>query len=651
MKKIFLKRIQLNGFRSLNLDVSFNDGTTKISALNGVGKSSLQSAWNWLLTGVCNADEPKNFRLFDDKQEITKDTPMISVKAWVDIDGLEYTIEKSAKPKFTRKRGSDEYIKDSSDTYVIKVDDIVMTATEYNEWLESRIVDVQILDYCLDGSFFKTLAEDDKKQARNILEVIASNVEPSDFSGDYTLISSSLAKGYDIEQILNAAKDEIKDITEHNAKISSDIESKEKILLDYSSVDFDSIFDAINKVKKDIKDIDEQILTCGADKDIIEKINSKTLKLADLTTTHVAAYNALKSEINGKIDGIKIQISQTDNTIKYFTNQKIFWDNCLVDIEEKMDSIRTELNNTLEQAKEVKAKVFSTTCELCGQEMPNSMIEDGRKTFNLWKVETLDKLDEKAKALKNDLDDEKRKHSSFITERLDRIVSIGENEDKMKLLAKEVYELKNQLDKLERDFKPVESTDEYIELAKEIDELKELARKDSSKDALIEKKDDLISRLEELNRQYGIKTKRDELAVEINNLKTAYKEQCITLALCEAKLNQCKEYMEERANIISRKINGNLKDCKIQMWELLKNGERMPSCTIMDKNGVRYRTTNTANKIKINVSLQMLFCNKMNVQMPVWIDEASVFSPSNEPKLNGQVIMLYPSDDKTLKVE
>jgi hypothetical protein len=41
----------------------------------------------------------------------------------------------------------------------------------------------------------------------------------------------------------------------------------------------------------------------------------------------------------------------------------------------------------------------------------------------------------------------------------------------------------------------------------------------------------------------------------------------------------------------------------------------------------------------------------MDIQMPVWIDEASVFSPSNEPKLNGQVIMLYPSDDKTLKVE
>lgn len=651
MKKIFLKRIQLNGFRSLNLDVSFNDGTTKISALNGVGKSSLQSAWNWLLTGVCNADEPKNFRLFDDKQEITKDTPMISVKAWVDINGLEYTIEKSAKPKFTRKRGSDEYIKDSSDTYVIKVDDIAMSATEYNEWLESRIVDVQILDYCLDGSFFKTLAEEDKKQARDILEVIVSNIEPSDFSGDYTLISSSLAKGYDIEQILNAAKDEIKYTNEHNAKISSDIESKEKILLDYSNVDFDAILDGINKVKKDIKDIDEQILTCGIDKDIAQKINSKALKLSALTTIHTAAYNTFKSEINGNIDGIKIQITHTDTNICAFQNKIWFTDKCLIDVEEKIDSIQLELNNTLEQVKEVKAKVFSTTCELCGQEMPNSMLEEGRKTFNLWKVETLDKLNEKAKALKDNLDVEKRRHSSLVAERIDAISNLEESKDIKKRLECELADQKDQLDKLESGFEPVEDTSEYKTLVKEIDELKELARKDSNKDVLTEKKDDLISRLEELNRQYGIKTKRDELAVEINNLKKVYKEQCIALASCEAKLNQCHEYMEERANIISRKINGNLKDCKIQMWELLKNGERMPSCTIMDKNGVRYRTTNTANKIKINVSLQMLFCNKMDIQMPVWIDEASVFSPSNEPKLNGQVIMLYPSDDKTLKVE
>lgn len=651
MRKVILKRIRLNGFRSLDLDVTFNEGTTKISALNGVGKSSLQSAWNWLLTGFCNADEPKNFRLFDDKREITKDTPMISVKAWVDIDGLEYTIEKSAKPKFTRKRGSDEYIKDSSDTYVIKVDDIVMSAAEYNEWLGGRITDVQILDYCLDGSFFKTLAEDDKKQARNILEVVVSNIEPSDFSGDYTLISSSLAKGYDIEQILNAAKDEIKNTKEHNAKISSDIESKEKILLDYSSVDFDSIFDAINKVKKDIKDIDEQILTCGTDKDIVEKINSKTLKLVDLTTIHTTTHNALKNEIKGKIDGLKMQISQTAGTIKYFTNTKIFLDDCLLSIEVKMESIERELNNTHEQAKEVKAKVFSTTCELCGQELPNSMIEEGRKTFNLWKVKTLDKLDEQAKVLKDDLDAEKRKHSSFVTERLGCMADIEEYEAKMKLLTKEVDELKKQLDKLESDFKPVESTNEYIELVKEIDELKELARKDSNKDVLTEKKDDLISRLEELNRQYGFKAKRDELAVEINNLKKTYKEQCITLASCEAKLNQCKEYMEERANIISRKINGNLKDCKIQMWELLKNGERIPSCTITDNKGVRYKTTNTANKIKINIALQTLFCNKEDIQLPVWIDEANRFSPSNEPKLNSQVIMLYPSDDKTFRIE
>lgn len=651
MKKIFLKRIQLNGFRSLNLDVSFNDGTTKISALNGVGKSSLQSAWNWLLTGVCNADEPKNFRLFDDKQEITKDTPMISVKAWVYVDGLEYTIEKSAKPKFTRKRGNDEYIRESSDTYVIKVDDIVMSATDYCEWLENTITDIHTLDYCLDGSFFKTLAEDDKKQARKILECIAPTISKDDFTNDYDLLEQGFAKGYDVEKILEGQRINAKELKEQSNKTLAFIESKEKTLSDYANIDFDAILDGINKVKKDIKDIDEQILTCGIDEDIAQKINSKALKLSALTTIHTAAYNTFKSEINGNIDGIKIQITHTDTNTCAFQNKIWFTDKCLIDVEEKIDSIQLELNNTLEQAKEVKAKVFSTTCELCGQEMPNSMLEEGQKTFNLWKVETLDKLNEKAKALKDDLDVEKRRHSSLVTERINAISNLEESKDLKKRLECELADQKDQLDKLESGFEPVEDTSEYKTLVKEIDELKELARKDNNKDVLIEKKDDLISRLEELNRQYGFKQRREELINEIQTLKNTYKDLCVSLARCEATISSCKEYMEERADILSRKINDNLNDCKIQMWELLKNGERMPSCTIMDRNGVRYRTTNTANKIKINVSLQHLFCSKMNIQMPVWIDEASVFSPSNEPKLNGQVIMLYPSDDKTLKVE
>ena len=48
MKEIKLKRLVLSNWKSLNLDVAFHEKDTRISGRNGIGKSSLQSAWNWL---------------------------------------------------------------------------------------------------------------------------------------------------------------------------------------------------------------------------------------------------------------------------------------------------------------------------------------------------------------------------------------------------------------------------------------------------------------------------------------------------------------------------------------------------------------------------------------------------------------------------
>ena len=78
-KKIILKRLVLSNWKSLNLDVKFNDKSTSVSGRNGIGKSSLQSAWNWLLSSYTSAVVPKNHELFDNRVELTHETPIASV--------------------------------------------------------------------------------------------------------------------------------------------------------------------------------------------------------------------------------------------------------------------------------------------------------------------------------------------------------------------------------------------------------------------------------------------------------------------------------------------------------------------------------------------------------------------------------------------
>jgi hypothetical protein len=86
------------------------------------------------------------------------------------------------------------------------------------------------------------------------------------------------------------------------------------------------------------------------------------------------------------------------------------------------------------------------------------------------------------------------------------------------------------------------------------------------------------------------------------------------------------------------------------MFERQKNGTLKPSCTIIDKKGVKYSTTNNASRIKANISLQELFMKLNNVSMPIWVDESSIFSKSNLPTKDGQIIYMFASEDKELVI-
>ena len=152
MKEIKLKNITLSNWKSLNANVQFNEGKTIIKGRNGIGKTSLQSAWNWLLSSYTNSTTPKNFELFDNRVELSPDTPIASVIAVVSVDGIEYSLQKTAEAKFTRPRGSSEYVKDKSDTYRYYIDNIEVSATNFTEWVRQNICPDDMLVYCCRAS-------------------------------------------------------------------------------------------------------------------------------------------------------------------------------------------------------------------------------------------------------------------------------------------------------------------------------------------------------------------------------------------------------------------------------------------------------------------------------------------------------------------
>lgn len=141
----------------------------------------------------------------------------------------------------------------------------------------------------------------------------------------------------------------------------------------------------------------------------------------------------------------------------------------------------------------------------------------------------------------------------------------------------------------------------------------------------------------------------EEAAIE--TLEASRKELGAKLAQNERKKIAADKYVQDAAEMLSEAVNGNLKDTRIQMFETLKNGEQKPSCIITDKQGVKYSTLNFSARMLCNVEIAKMFCRLLDVNLPCFVDECSVFDSKHLPVIDGtQMVYMRCSDDQKLVV-
>ena len=141
----------------------------------------------------------------------------------------------------------------------------------------------------------------------------------------------------------------------------------------------------------------------------------------------------------------------------------------------------------------------------------------------------------------------------------------------------------------------------------------------------------------------------EESAIEA--LENSRKEYGSKLAEWERKKIELERYVQDAANMLSEEVNGNLKDTKIQMFETQKNGEQKPSCVITNADGVKYSTLNFSARMLCNIEIGRMFCRLLDVNLPCFVDECSVFDSKHLPIIDGtQMIYMRCSDDQKLVV-
>lgn len=647
METIKLKKLALQDWRAQSKVVEFTDNT-EIRGYNKSGKSSVYNGFLWLLTG-CDDMDRSNYNLFDNTIVQTHDTSKVaSVEGVFEIDGVEYTLKRTAEIGWTRKKGRDEWERKGSDNYKFYIDHIERNAGDYKKTIEDLFAPIDKLKIMLNLQYFLRL---DWKQMRKQLEYMVGEITMADFNGDYSDILNDLKK-YSPEEVKASYKSKMNVLKEavgahgDDGKLGIEIKTLKSSLPDISGLD--EIQQDIEDAKSQIEMIDKQLSGSNeAMQEQIAKRNAELAKIAELqeqfdeakrarNNEHINQLNKLSAkiaEIVGRNNQIILENTRSKETISRAEKSLLEAKNKL----EKLSEYRLAL---LKQNEEVKQMQFTDEkCPYCGQMLPEEKLEEARAKFNERKEAKHQSIVAEGKANNQKIADCKKD-----IEALQAIIEKGYAEKPLE----DASALRKELDDLKANFVPYEETTDGKEKVAQIESLKvnlpNIEQADNS--SLINTKKSLLEDIQNMSKQLGKKDEYDKQIEVIKCKQKELKDSASELAKLEGLLNKVNQYEREKAQIISDRVNGKFDYIQVQMTEVNKSGDIVDTCKILDADGVDASVTNFASQVRCGIDISTAFCKFYGVNLPMFVDFAESICEGNYPDTDRQTIKLIVDDCK-----
>ena len=642
MKKVILKKISVQNFRSKSFEFEFGE-RNEIRGKNRSGKSSVKNAFFWLLTGADDLDRT-NYNLFDTTIVYTKENSVpTNVTAVLMIDDVEYEISRTAKIGWTRKRGNDEYERKASDDYSFSIDGIERSATEFKSWIEDTFAPVDMLKCMINTQHFLYNIDDWKVQ-RKYLANIAGEITNEDFEGDYTELFAQFSK-YTAEQLRERLKTLL---TPLKKALGTESTKGEKVVelevLQKNLVSLDEIENA-EKELSELKSMRDEIQAkIGGKKSPIDEasakraqalalVEAKETEIKEARKKHDTKQQAEVTKLESQLSNIEAQNEairrQNDNGKKAFERKK----QTLADDTKIVEKLKNRLEELREENKAIKSREFDGyNCTYCGAPLDEAKVEELKAKFEERKQK--DRDNNKAEGLQ-------AKHR-LETAQADLDV-LQKEVDKGFTPAELVSEgdLRERIQQRKAAFPPFENSDEYKTLSKELEDLKksvpEIPVVDTSE--FDKELNEVNAKIEAASNKAGLRAQYTKQKKQIEDVQSDMKKMAQERAQWEKIEQQLMAYEQEKADIVGKRVNQFFEKCKVSMFSEKKDGSLAPNCVItMD--GRRSATLNKEGTITAGIDVSDAFCRFYGLNMPLFIDDNESLSDDNCVTSERQVITL-----------
>ena len=668
---MILKSLHLENFKGTK-DKTYEFGkSTRVSGMNRIGKTTIATAWFWLL-----AD--KNYELVsnpnirpDDVEECVP-----TVTAVLDVDSKEITIAKMQKRKVSKPDANGISKITLTNTY--EINSVPKTERDFRADLEELGLSFDNFLVCSHPDVFTRQKQADMRKVLFKLASAKTDVEIAAMSKDTKDVAKLLEayKYEEIEAMNNASK---KKAVEQLDAIPNQIVGLEK-----AKVDVDVAEQELAKadLERKIAEVDQKIAGAG---NAVESLRQEEMQLQFDMSGIMQTMNMELSKKRSSTDGLICDCNYEVDRIHSLISGK---EKQITDNAKAIADANAERKKLGEQYNFEKAKAFdetpylfdeskwvfdesTTVCSLCGQTLPAEKIEQLKADFETRKEFAKADAARRLADAKNSLIAQKNSNlneikakgftkKSLIEELTKKNADLNTEIDALKKQERDAIAKKEELSKQLSEI-PSEAdysqNEEYVKLkARHNEVLAEIERLQAADDAEIVEsikieKADLKSRLEEVNKIIAQAANNVRIDEQIADMQQKQREYEQAKADAEKILYQLKEVSKRKNELLVEEINQHFGIVSWKLFDYQKNGEYKEVCVPMVDGKEFGVTTNTGREIQAKLDICNSFQGFFDMYVPIFLDGAESLNNEYIPAVDTQLILLTVTEDKQLKVE
>ena len=682
--KIQLLKMHIQNFKGCkDREIDFSD-RTNIKGANATGKTTVFDSFTFLMFGKDSLGNSKfDIRPLDADGNMINNLE-ISVEASIRVDDEEYSLKKTQKQVWRKKRGTDT-TEFQGNVNEFEINGYPKSEKEFKAFI-AGIIDENIFNLVTNPNAFNALPW---KEQREILMKFVGDFSDAEIAATYgdkfkALIPElRIASTDDILKKYTKAKNALnKQMVEIPARI--DELSKQMVTVDVGALE-------VEKAAKQtaLKKVEDE-LSSGTD--TLEKINELRRGVIEEKLKLSGLQNDANAELDEKRRSARKAVNNADDKVTRTEREILDAEYLKSDYIKARDRAEADKTRYAEEWKEWKKKVFpefepleeyaeplpltdkDLTCPTCGQVLP----EDVRKQ----RIADHEKRRERAKADydarceahkakyekdKDDFEDLRKQMMSDITIKGQKAADnvrayqkqIDEQDKEISALKLRLESEKADLSKAKEDldaipaYADISDNADYIKAQEAIqsleDQIEELRKETPDNTEAEERRDAIRDEISDIEAQIKAadNTKVKERIAELEEKQKSIGQK---IAEQEQMIDLTESFIRAKMNMISEKINEKFKVVRFSLFENQINGglKETCECTV---NGVPYSSLNNGHRIIAGLDIIRSLSELYGVSAPVFIDNSEAISMGNFPDMNTQIIHLIVTDDKELTVE